>query len=287
MTIQELSERIKAKALDLGFSAVGIASLEPMAEHSAWLSEWLEAGCNAGMAYMENYKEKRLNPSKLVGGAKSAVVVLMNYKQPHRLEGSEVAQYAYGVDYHFFIKEKLGSLLSFLKTLVPEASGRVFVDSAPVLEKALAHRAGLGWIGKNSLLLNPQFGSTTYIGTLFLDLELEYNRTQLPNGCGECRRCIEACPTGAIYKPRMVDARRCISYLNKSHAGELPAEQREAIGGRLWGCDECIQACPYNQKTPTHNQPELMPLPELFQQDLSNLSRTQLRKLIMRKPPKK
>ena len=287
MTQSELSSWIVDEAIRLGFSACGLASLQPFEQEATVFDSWLAKGYHADMAYMANHKDKRLLYSELLEGAVSAVVVILNYKQPALLPSSspQIAQYAYGMDYHFLLKNKLQLLLAKIKEKYSYAEGRAFVDSAPVWEKALARRAGLGWIGKNSLLINPRFGSTTYIGSLLLNITLDYNTKVIEDRCGKCSRCIASCPTSAILADsRQIDANLCISYLNKNSNIEISSDIRQLIGNRLWGCDECIKACPFNQNTPYHTTAELNPLPELFQRDLSSMSRSQLRKIIMRRP---
>ena len=273
-------------ALKIGFSACGVTDTRPFDREAPYVIDWLQHGYNGTMSYMERNLDVRLAPSLLVENAQSAIVVLLNYKPLRTIPAGrpQVAKYAYGTDYHFVVKEMLRRLLKHIQTEIIPCSGTAFVDSAPVLEKALAVRAGLGWIGKNSLLINRKYGSMTFIGTLFVDIPLQYNTQIEPDLCGNCNRCIEACPTKAIVSPHILDASRCVSYLNKTHKGDIPDTLKPFIGNRLWGCDSCIDACPYNSKTPTHNISELMPKNEIFTLDLSNVSKRQLKKLIMRLP---
>lgn len=286
MDIKEITDRIIAAALQTGFSACGVTDTAAFGVEAERFGKWLSLGYNGTMKYMENNRDKRLNPSLLAGGAKSAIVVLLNYKPAKTIAADkpQVSKYAYGIDYHYVVKERLYKLLTHIQAEIIPCNGSAFVDSAPVLEKALAVRAGLGWIGKNSLLINRQFGSMTFIGTLFVDIPLHYNSTTVADGCGNCRRCIDACPTHAIVSPHVIDAGRCVSYLNKTHKGELPEGMDKLIGNRLWGCDCCIDVCPYNRQTPPHNTPELTPKDELFELDLGAISKRQLKKIIMRRP---
>lgn len=281
-----ITSKIVGKALEIGFSACGITHTEPFDIEAERLHRWLSLGYNGTMKYMENNLSKRLNPKELVEDSKSAVVVLLNYKPPRTIAQGKphVSKYAYGTDYHFVVKSMLQRLLVHIQQDIVSCNGVAFVDSAPVLEKALAVRAGLGWIGKNSLLINRIYGSMTFIGTLFIDVLLTYNTHIEPNRCGDCSRCIDACPTKAIVVPHIVDAKRCISYLNKTHKGDIDEHLKEKIGNRLWGCDTCIDVCSYNSRTPHHNTTELMAKEELFTTNLDNLSKRQLKKLIMRKP---
>lgn len=255
-----LSQTIRTLAANLGFDAVGFARAERLDGEAEHLRSWLDAGHHADMEWMTGHFDKRVDPTLLVEGTKSVVVVLLSYK-PSELQPADapqIAKYAYGDDYHEVIKAKLWELLAQIKEIKPEADGRPFVDSAPVLERVWAERAGLGWIGKNSLLLNRQLGSLTFIGTLMLNLELDYGTPVRPS-CGTCTRCIDACPTGAIVAPKVVDARRCISYQTIENRGEIPEEIQRLMGNRVFGCDACIDACPWNVKVAPNHHPELAP----------------------------
>lgn len=259
-TKTSISQTIRTLAENLGFDAVGFARAERLDDETIRLRSWLDAGNHAGMKWMEGHFEKRVDPTLLVEGAKSVVVVLLGYKpikvQP--ADAPQIAKYAYGDDYHEVIKGKLWDLLAQIKEMVPEADGRPFVDSAPVLERAWAERAGLGWIGKSSLLVNRKLGSLTFIGTLMLNLDLDYGTPVRPS-CGTCTRCIDACPTGAIVAPKVVDARRCISYQTIENRGEIPDDLKVLMGNRVFGCDACLDACPWNTKVAPHCHPELAP----------------------------
>ena len=259
-TPTSLSQTIRTLATNLGFDAVGFARATRLDGEAEHLRSWLDTGHHADMAWMEGHFEKRVDPTLLVEGTKSVVVVLLSYKpvEVQPADAPQFAKYAYGDDYHEVIKAKLWELLTKIKKIAPEADGRPFVDSAPVLERAWAERAGLGWIGKNSLLINRGLGSLTFIGTLMLNLELEYDSPVRPS-CGTCTRCIDACPTGAIVAPKVVDARRCISYQTIENRGEIPEAIQRLMGNRLYGCDACLDACPWNAKVVPHSHPELAP----------------------------
>jgi epoxyqueuosine reductase len=245
------SEQIKTKALEIGFDACGIARAELLEEDIAFLSSWLEKDYCAGMGYMKNYFDKRLNPTLLVENARSVIVVLLNY-YPSQVQDDavpQIAKYAYGKDYHVVMKQRLHQLFDEIQQLSPEKkiSGRAFVDSAPVLERRWAARAGLGWIGKNTLLINPKVGSFTFIGELIVDVELDYDKP-MENRCGDCEKCIKSCPTKALCEPYIVNANRCFSYQTIENKNDIPAELQDKLGNRLFGCDTCQQVCPYNKQ---------------------------------------
>ena len=261
------SQLIKAKAAELGFSACGISKAGPLEEDSSRLLKWLAAGNNGSMGYMANHFEKRVNPAVLVDGAKSVVSVLMNYYTEEAQTDPDapvISKYALGKDYHYVLKERLFKLLSYIQSELTPCQGRAFVDSAPLLEKTLAREAGLGWIGKHTLLINPRFGSYLFIGELILDLELEYDDPFGNNLCGSCSRCMDSCPTGAIIAPSQLDARRCISYLTIETKEDVPDHLAENLSNRLVGCDICQQVCPWNSKAQQNKVPEFLPKPELL-----------------------
>lgn len=257
-----LTADIKCEALRLGFDDCGVACADFLADEQPRFEAWLQQGMNAEMAYMANNVEKRFDPRLLVDGAKSIICVLMNYKppQPQHPQAARIARYAYGNDYHDIIRHKLNQLLQYIQQQVPEATGRSFADSAPVLERAWAVRAGLGWIGKNSTLISPKHGSFTFIAELIITIELDYDKPYSSNGCGACNRCMANCPTGAICAPRTVDARRCISYQTIENKGDIMVD----TNGWLFGCDICLQVCPWNKRTAAHNKPELEAIPRLL-----------------------
>ncbi len=268
LTKNIISQQIKNKARELGFLACGIARAEKLVEEETHLRNYLEKGFHGKMKYMENHFEKRLDPTLLEEGAKSVIVLLYNYYTPEKQNDSEapvISKYAYGKDYHLVVREKLNELLQFIKTNFGEVNGRGFVDSAPVLERAWAKKAGLGWIGKNGNLLNKQLGSFFFISELIIDLELEYNEEIAQNHCGGCTRCVDACPTQAIVTPGQVNGSKCISYLTIELKDEIPSEFKGKMQNRVFGCDICQDVCPFNKKrAKKHNEKQFVPKPELL-----------------------
>ncbi len=253
---------IKAKALELGFSACGISVATFLEDEAKRLEEWLNKGMHGSMRFMENHFEKRTDPRKLVDGAKSIISVLHNYFPPVKQKDPEapvLSKYAYGTDYHFVLKEKLKGLLGYMNETMGEINGKAFVDSAPVLDRAWAARSGLGWIGNNTCLLVKGGGSFFFVGELIVDIELP---ADIPAGnhCGNCRLCIDACPTGALIAPRKLDARKCISCLTIEYRESLPAEMRDKLHNRVFGCDICQDVCPWNRHAKPHNEPLLSPV---------------------------
>lgn len=261
------SQLIKSKAAELGFAACGITKATQLPSDGEQLSDWLENGYHGTMGYMANHFDKRVNPSKLVEGAKSVVSVLLNYHTKLKQEDPDapvISDYALGKDYHYVVKERLTKLFDFIQTELAPCSGRVFTDSAPLLEKALARMAGLGWIGKHTLLIHPKLGSYLFIGELVLDLELDYDEPFGNSLCGSCTRCIDSCPTGAILSPMLLDANRCISYLTIETKEQIPQILNDGLSNRLVGCDICQQVCPWNVKSIQHMVEEFDPKPELL-----------------------
>ena len=245
-TAQQLETLIKAQAYGLGFDLVGIARLGP-AETAAAFDEWLAAGRDGDMAYLARGAEKRRDTRLPVEGAQSAIVVGMNYGG--REPSGPVARYARGDDYHDLMVERLRELHRWIEgELGHGVAGKAYVDTGPILERDLARRAGLGWFGKNTMLINPRLGSFFFLGELLLDLELTPDQPFDSDHCGRCRRCIDACPTGAFTAARVMDATRCISYLTIELKGEIDETLRPAIGDRLYGCDVCQEVCPWNEK---------------------------------------
>jgi len=252
---------VKSIAKSLGFDFCGISKAKQMEEEAKQLEQWLNQNRNGKMGYMANHFDKRIDPTKLVPGAKSVVSLLYNYftdeKQIYS-SAPKISKYAYGKDYHFVIKDKLKQFLFEIEQQIGEVSGRAFVDSAPVLDKQWAKRAGLGWIGKHSNLINKKMGSFFFIAELIIDLELE------PDGpvkdyCGTCTRCIDACPTDAIVDPYVVDGSRCISYLTIELKEELPAEFSDKMDNWMFGCDVCQDVCPWNRFAKPHQEPQFEP----------------------------
>jgi epoxyqueuosine reductase len=258
---------IREKARDLGFSSCGISVAGKLEPESRALESWLKAGMHGKMSYMENHFEKRTDPRKLVDGAKSVISVLHGY-YPARTQADQSApvlsKYAYGVDYHYVLKEKLKELHEYINQSIGQVHGRAFVDSAPVLDRAWAARAGLGWIGKNTNLLVKKAGSFFFIGQLIVDIELAPDEP-VKDYCGTCTRCIDSCPTGAIVAPRMLDARKCLSYLTIEFKGELPEGMKGRMENRMYGCDICQDVCPWNKKAVPHNEPLFTPMSGLLE----------------------
>ncbi len=279
------SRKIKEKAIELGFLQAGIARACLLKEDSARLREWLDRGYHGSMGYMENHFEKRVDPCELVEGARSVVVVLQNYftrEKQHDDQAPLISKYAYGKDYHRIMKKKLQSLYAFINDDIGAHSGRVFVDSAPVLERAWGRLAGLGWIGKHSLLLNRNHGSWFFIGVIITDLELEPD-SPTNDYCGDCNRCIDACPTNAILPGKTIDASRCISYLTiENREDSLPEEFRSNMQNRAFGCDICQDVCPWSNNAHPHSEPWLYPLPgllEMTRQDWVDLKEEKFNRL--------
>ncbi|WP_163709785.1 tRNA epoxyqueuosine(34) reductase QueG [Mangrovibacterium lignilyticum] len=267
MDKREQRERIKEKALDIGFLACGISKADYLAEEQARLEKWLAEGMQGEMEYMSRNREKRLDPRLLHEGTKSVISVLLNYYPKETQKDPEapvLSKYAYGTDYHFVLKDKLKDLLRFIQDEIAPCNARAFVDSAPVLDKAWAVRAGLGWIGKNTNLISVEHGSFFFIGELLIDLELEPDERIVSNHCGNCTRCIDACPTQAIIKPYVVDARRCISYQTIEQRGEIDEALSGKFDDRVFGCDICQDVCPWNLKSEPHDEEAFDPHPKLM-----------------------
>jgi len=279
------SQLIKTKSAELGFDACGISKAKRLDTDSIRLDEWLGNGYHGTMGYMANHFEKRVNPTELVEGAKSVISVLLNYHTKQKQEDPEapvISDYALGKDYHYVLKERLAQLLDYIQKELAPCEGRFFTDSAPLLEKALAKEAGLGWIGKHSLLIHPKMGSFLFIGELVLNLELDYDEPFGNSLCGSCSRCIESCPTGAIISPMLLDANRCISYLTIETKEEIPQTLADNLSNRLVGCDICQQVCPWNGKAIPHMVAEFNPKPELLRmtrEEWKNLDKSTYKKL--------
>ncbi len=267
-----LAADLKAEAARLGFDACGISQAERLDEEARRLEAWLLDGMNASMGWMGNHFDKRVDPRKLVEGAQSVVSVLHNYYVPVERGGGpgagKISRYAWGDDYHDVMKEKLFLLFRWLDERVGGVGGRVFVDSAPVLDKAWARRSGLGWQGKNANLLNRSLGSFFFIGEMIVDVPLPADGP-MPDYCGRCTRCIDACPTDAIVQPQVVDARRCLSYATIEHGGgSLPPEVLGRQEGWIYGCDICQDVCPWNKFARPTGEPRYAPREGLPDTDL-------------------
>lgn len=259
---------VKEEARRLGFSFCGVSKAGFLDDEARRLERWLQQGMHGQMGYMENHFDKRLDPTKLVEGAKSVVSFLYNYYTPQQQQHADapkISKYAYHTDYHFVVKDKLKQLLQFITDTIGEVHGRAFVDSAPVMERAWAKKSGLGWTGKHTLLINKQRGSYFFLGELIIDLELEPD-APIKDYCGTCTACIDACPTEAIT-PYWVDGSKCISYLTIELKDEIPAEFKGKMDNWAFGCDICQQVCPWNRFSQPHNEPEFEPHPDLMTMD--------------------
>ncbi len=264
--ISKNSQLLKNQAKILGFEYMGISKAEFLQDEARNLEKWLKNYMHGKMSYMENHFDKRLDPTILVPGAKSVISLLYNYfpeKELFKKNDYKISKYAYGEDYHFVIKSKLKDFLNIIHQQIGEVHGRVFVDSAPVMERAWAKKSGVGWIGKNSLLLTRQRGSFYFLAEIILDLPLEYDGP-IKDYCGTCTRCIDACPTGAIT-PYVVDASKCISYLTIELKEEIPTEFKGKMDNWIFGCDICQDVCPWNRFAQKHSEPRFKPLSELEQ----------------------
>ena len=259
------TQRIKAKALELGFQYCGVSRAEFLEEEAPRLEAWLKADKHGEMGYMANHFDKRLDPTLLVPGAKSVITFLLNYypENEQRADAPQISKYAYGQDYHHVIKGKLKHLVQTINEEIGEIDGRVFVDSAPVLDKAWAARSGAGWIGKHSNLINKETGSFFFIAELICDLELDYDGP-VKDFCGTCTACIDACPTDAIEAPYIVNGSKCISYFTIELKDSIP----EAVTGQFdnwaFGCDVCQDVCPWNRFSKPHQEPLFEPHPSLL-----------------------
>ncbi len=261
------AQLIKEEATRLGFSACGISRAKFLEKEAPHLENWLKENRNGEMAYMENHFDKRLDPTLLVDGAKSVISLLYNYHNPAPIFGSDqykISQYAYGEDYHEVIKEKLKLLLAFIEEQIGEVSGRAFVDSAPILEKAWAQMSGLGWMGKNGNIIHKKAGSFFFLSELILDLDLAYD-SPVTDHCGNCTACIDACPTEAIYEPQKVDGSKCISYFTIELKDNFPSNMPVGWKDWIFGCDICMNVCPWNRFAKKHNEPKFEPNPLFLQ----------------------
>ena len=256
---------IKSEAKRLGFLSCGISKAGFLEEEAPRLESYLNRNFNGQMQYMENNFDKRLNPTLLVDDAKSVVSLLLNYypSENQNQDAYQISKYAYGQDYHSVIKEKLKELLFSIQTEIGDVSGRAFVDSAPVLDKAWAAKSGLGWMGKNSNLITQKVGSFYFIAELIIDLELEYDHA-VTDHCGSCTACIDACPTQAIVSPYVVDGSKCISYFTIELKENIPQEMKGSFADWAFGCDTCQDVCPWNRFSKPHNEPLFNPNPEML-----------------------
>jgi epoxyqueuosine reductase len=279
-----LTEEIKSKALELGFDLVGITHAGPIdSEQVKIFQSWLESGCAGQMSYMHNNFDKRTNPSQLVENAQSIIIVGLNYNPAEEVrfncaQNGQIAGYACYEDYHLFIKKRLHELADFLNehrvtSHESRVTTKICVDSVPLAERALAVRAGLGFIGKNHILINPGLGCKIFLGEIITDLKLEYDKPVSNESilCSSCDKCIKVCPTGALRQDGLFDASRCINYLTIEHKGEIPLELSEKIGNKLFGCEDCINVCPYQKKALVCKNKQFKYFPERAQINLEEI----------------
>jgi epoxyqueuosine reductase len=283
------SRFIKLKAAELGFSYCGISKAEFLEAEAPRVEEWLKRGYQGRMKYLENHFDKRLDPTLLVPGAKSVVSLVYSYYPKEDLSRTadlKVAKYAFGEDYHVVIREKLTSLLEAMRDEIGQINGRVFVDSAPVMERAWAQRSGAGWIGKNSLLLNRGMGSFFFLAEIIVDLALTYD-TPTGDYCGTCTACMDACPTDAIAEPFVVDGSRCISYFTIELKDNIPSTYKDKFENWIFGCDICQDVCPWNRFAAPHNERRFEPDPAfstMTRSDWEDLSEEIFNKVFARSP---
>lgn len=262
----EYTSKIKSAAKALGFLSCGISKADFLEDEAPRLEQWLNHGHHGSMSYMERHFDKRLDPRLLVPGAKSVVSLLLNYhtdKKQTDPKAPKISSYAYGTDYHFVIKEKLKELMQIIHREIGEVNGRVFVDSAPVMDKAWAAKSGLGWLGKNTNLISKQVGSFFFIAELIIDLELDYD-APVTDHCGSCTACIDACPTDALLQPYQIDGSKCISYLTIELKENIPTEFKGQMDNWAFGCDVCQTVCPWNRFAKPHSEPAFEPHEELL-----------------------
>ena len=267
MKSNNYKQLLKTKATELGFFYCGFSKADFLEEEAPRLEKWLNLNYQGKMSYMANYFDKRLDPRLLVDDAKTVVSLLLNYypEEIQNAESPKISKYAYGEDYHTVIKDKLKELIQYLKENIGEINGRAFVDSAPVMDKVWANKSGLGWIGKNSNLIHPKEGSFFFIAELILDIEIEPDGP-MKDYCGTCTRCIDACPTGAIVQPYVVDGSKCISYLTIELKDELlPNEFKGKMDNWMFGCDICQDVCPWNRFSKITQEPRFKPNPLLLE----------------------
>jgi epoxyqueuosine reductase len=290
----ELTKKIKDYALGLGFDKVGIAEAGALSDN--YIRDWLDKKYHGRMGYMANYFEKRLNPQKLVQDARSVISVAKNYYTDYptttNIQHGRISRYAWGDDYHDVLVPQLKALLAKIQNLSPDISGRVFIDTAPIMDKQWAVKAGIGWQGKHSNVITRDFGSWMFLGEVIIDIELDYDGP-IPDYCGSCTRCIQACPTNAIVAPYVVDSNRCISYLTieLKQEYEIPQEYHDKMGNMIFGCDICQDVCPWNEKfaKPT-NSLEFYPRDENINRPLAGwlgLNEEEFRKRFKKSPIKR
>jgi len=285
----DLTGRIKTKARELGFIRCGIARAGYLDQEAPRLKRWLDADMNGEMGYVADRIDVRLDPRQLLVGAKSVICLAHSYytdKKPSDSTAPKISKYAQGGDYHRILRKKTNALLQYLHEEIGEFKVAVAIDSVAALEKAWAARAGIGWVGKNSLILHRDHGSFMFLALVIVDFELKYDHP-IPDSCAHCTICIDACPTGAIVEPHVVDARKCIAYLTIEIKGDLPTDKKGRLDNWIFGCDVCQDVCPWNRKALPHGEPEFDALDELYQMtsaDWRNLTRETFNRLFKGTP---
>jgi len=286
------AESIKKRALELGFDSIGITKAGFLEDEAPRLDNWLKQGMHGQMSYMENHFDMRLDPRLLVEGAKSVISLSYNYfpEVHQRNDSYKIAKYAYGVDYHYVVKDKLKELLDFIREEIGEVNGRAFVDSAPILEHAWAQKSGIGWVGKNSLTLSKQKGSFFFLSELILDLELDSDLPLPTDHCGTCTKCIDSCPTEAILPGRTVDGSKCISYFTIELKEEIPSEMSGKFNDWVFGCDICQDVCPWNRFSLPHKEEKFHPNEEILnysKSDWEEITEVVFKKIFQKSPVKR
>lgn len=293
MNKETTTQFIKLEAKKLGFDYCGIAMAKPLDEDARRLEQWLQKGFHGSMQYMENYFDMRVDPTKLVPGARSVITLLKNYypSVEQSKDTPKIAKYAYGNDYHEVIREQLRFFLQNIRENIGDIQGRGFVDSAPVLERAWAQKSGLGWIGKNGNLINKGSGSFYFIATLITDLDLEYDDPLVKDFCGSCTKCIDSCPTDAILPNKVIDGSKCISYFTIELKDFLiPQEMKGKFDDWMFGCDTCQDVCPWNRFSKPNTEPAFMPIPEILNfstQDWEHMTEEGFKKIFKHSPLKR
>lgn len=291
-SVETYTAFIKAQAADLGFDHCGIARAVQLDDDARRLETWLNKGMHGNMKYMENHFDKRIDPRKLVDNAQSVITLLLNYypSEQQVAAAPRISKYAYGKDYHEVIKAKLNTLLARMQETMGEVSGRGFVDSAPVLERAWAQKSGLGWLGKNGNLIHKQAGSFFFIATLITDVALVYDNP-VGDYCGSCTKCLDACPTGALVAPGVVDGSRCISYYTIELKELLiPENMQGQFDNWMFGCDTCQDVCPWNRFSKPNQTVEFTPIPEILNfstKDWEELTEEEFRRIFKHSPMKR
>lgn len=292
-SVSQHTRIVKEEAARLGFDFCGIAKAQPLDDDARRLEQWLSKGMHGSMQYMENHFDLRIDPSKLVPGARSVITLLLNYFPEDEQDATapRIAKYAYGKDYHEVIRAKLNVFLQQLRSQIGEVNGRGFVDSAPVLERSWAKRAGLGWIGKNGNLINKGTGSFFFIATLIVDVELEYDDTIAKDYCGTCTKCIDACPTDAILDNKVIDGSKCISYFTIELKDALiPGAVQGRFDDWMFGCDVCQDVCPWNRFATASKESAFTPIPEILnfsKNDWEELTEETFKKIFKDSPIKR